>query len=481
MEFTEELHRFRARVGARRVPALIIPGSGQAQTAALLIGALEPQRVAFLLTPDSAQMPTQVAQLLGLWHEGWRPEELRWACHAEDHTRTLQIYRSLRTIIRAWEDLPHREIAVDVTGGTKPMSVGLAKAAYMLAIEALYIESDFTPPDSGGRRQLIPGSQRLAPPPDPYVVFGHLEAAEAARLFAAHDYAGAEGIFAVLARRLQHALAEESGLAAEDPTLAAEVELLAANYAASARLATAYAHWDSFDLPTAQEALRAYLLAAPPTGDRARLLQAQRDDLARLATVTSRAGGKGRDALATLADPDAVLPLLGALYANARRREAQGRYDTAALLCYRCLELCSQHRLAGWDVLTERPELRELLRRRPRLEEAYRNVEEQVGFEPRGLPRPGRNGRLSPIALFGGYMLLAALGDPLVEGFDIEQIRARAELRNKSILAHGYRLITHAEYAQFAALVEELLDRLFAVLGRERAAWTARSTFLPLE
>lgn len=45
-----------------------------------------------------------------------------------------------------------------------------------------------------------------------------------------------------------------------------------------------------------------------------------------------------------------MLALLGSLYANALRREAQGRYDVAALLLYRCLELMSQRRLAGLGI-----------------------------------------------------------------------------------------------------------------------------------
>lgn len=452
MNFSEELRLFRERVGGRHVPALILPGSRQATTAALLVGALAPRRVAFLLTPDTLAMPEQVAALLGT-----SPEP--WTRYTEDHTDILQVYRSLRAIIAAWADLPRAEIAVDLTGGTKPMSVGLAKAAYVLGIEALYIESDFM--SDGGRVIPRPGTQRLAPPPDPYQVFGDLEAAEAARLYAAHDYASALRIFADLARRAPG----EMGC----------------RYAACAELARAYAAWDAFDLATAREALAAYRAAAPASGQRAAILAEQDEALTTLATVVGRATGKGREALTTLADPDAVLPLLGSLYANARRREEQGRFDTAALLRYRCLELISQHRLATWGLLTERPDIAALLRRRPSLDTDYRAVEERVGFFPRGLPRPGRNSRVAPIALFGGYMLLAALNDPLVAGLDLEQVRERAAARNTSLLAHGYRLITYQEYQPFAAVVEELLDRLFAVLGRERAAWEAAATFIPLE
>jgi CRISPR-associated protein (TIGR02710 family) len=456
MHFSEELRRFRERVGDRTVPALIIPGSGQAVTAALLIGALHPTRVAFLLTPESQQMPAAVAELLGVSAKPWE-------CASDDHTDILQIYRSLRDLIERWSDLAREAIAVDLTGGTKPMSVGLAKAAYVLKIATLYIESDFTTDEATGKRVLIPGSQRLIPPPDPYLVFGDLEAAEGRRLYQSHDYLGAQRMFADLAARVQAEARE--------------------HYQAYAGLAAAYADWEAFDLRGARDGMQQLLHpTCPPalTANKLRL-RTQLDSLNRLVDVAVRAGGRGRKARETLADLEDVLPLLGSLYGNARRREAQGRYDVAALLLYRCLELISQHRLATRGVLTEQPDFRHLLRQRPDLDADYRAVEEAIDLDPRGLPRPNRNGKISPIALFGGYILLAALNDPLVEGFPISQVRERSFARNKSILAHGYRLITEDEYREFASVVEPLLDRLFQINGRERASWEYDFTFVPLE
>lgn len=474
MDFTEELARFRTRVGGRTVPALIIPGSLQATTAALLIGALAPQRVAFLLTNDTARTPAEAAKLLGRWAEGWTPEQAGWQIAPGDHTSTLQIYRSLSVLIRAWHDLELRQIAADLTGGTKPMSVGLAKAAYVLGVETLYIESDFAPPDAQGRRQLLPGTQRLVPPPDPYVVFGDIEAAEATRLFGAHDYPSAERIFAALAGRLQGALqaAERTG----DAELADVVRPNSSRYAAHALLAAAYSAWDSFDLPGAQARLEAYRAAAAASDARAELLEAQQHDLSTLAAVTGRAAGRGRTALETLADPEAVLPLLGSLWANATRRAAQSRFDSATLLCYRCLELCSQHRLATWGVLSEQPDLGAASARKPDLARRYEAVQRRQFKHRHPYPLPDRS-----FGLFVGYMLLEALEDPFVAGYQIARVQQGAELRNKSILAHGYRLITRVEYTTFAELTSELLERLFGVFGRDRAAWEARSTFLPLE
>jgi len=448
VDFAEELRLFRERCGGTTFDGLVLPGTLQATTAALLIGALEPQRVAFLLTPEARTMPDQVAQKLGLASapQNWQP-------YNEDHTDPLQIYRSLRTIIEAWNDLPRARLAVDVTGGTKPMSIGLAKAAYVLNLPALYVESTYVSANDGTERKVpAPGSQYLAPPPDPYVVFGDLEAAEAARLYAAHDYANAARIFADLGRRVPPP---------DGP-----------RYAALALLAGAYDAWDVFDLKTARDNLAAWLTSATGDSELDTIITVQAQTLERLERVAHQAAGRGRETLATLADPDAVLALLGSLYASAGRREEQGRYDTAALLLYRSLELIGQHRLATWGVLSERPDFTRAHSRVPDLEQRYHDVQ-RAQRRRRQYPLPDR-----AFGLFVGYMLLAALDDPLVRGYDIGRIEARSDARNTSILAHGYRLISRDEYRQFAEVVEELLARLLTLLGRDRAAWERTSRFV---
>ncbi|MGQ9926477.1 MAG: TIGR02710 family CRISPR-associated CARF protein [Chloroflexaceae bacterium] len=448
MDFAEELRLFRERCGGTTFDGLVLPGTLQATTAALLIGALKPRRVAFLLTPEARAMPDQVAGKLEL-----ASAQQNWQCYDEDHTDPLQIYRSLRKIIEAWNDLPRERLAVDVTGGTKPMSIGLAKAAYVLNLPALYVESRYVD-DNSGRKVPAPGSQHLAPPPDPYVVFGDLEAAEAARLYTAHDYTNAARIFADLGRRVPPP---------DGP-----------RYAALALLASAYDAWDVFDLKTARDKLAAWRASATVDSELDKIIAAQAQILERQERVARQAAGRGDETLATLADPEAVLALLGSLYASAGRREDQGRYDTAALLLYRALELISQHRLATWGVLSERPDFTRAQSRVPDLEQRYRDVQRAQGRR-RQYPLPDR-----AFGLFVGYMLLAALDDHLVQGYDIGQIEARSSARNTSILAHGYRLISRDEYRQFAQVVEELLVRLLALLGRDRAVWERTSRFVDL-
>ncbi|MCG8346493.1 MAG: hypothetical protein MI924_01770, partial [Chloroflexales bacterium] len=91
------------------------------------------------------------------------------------------------------------QIAVDITGGTSVMSVGAAMAVSLVGGRFFYILSGAQRDDI---TQRLVGTEEPRPLVDPYAVFGDLDAAEARRLFAAHDYAGAQRIFALLGQRV---------------------------------------------------------------------------------------------------------------------------------------------------------------------------------------------------------------------------------------------------------------------------------------
>ena len=449
MSFADELAAFRARIPDHAgFAGLVLLGTGQPTTAALLIGALQLERVAFLLTDETREMPQKVAALLG-------GDAGAWLCPDGDHRTTLAVSQGLRQVLEQWRDLDRAAIAVDVTGGLKPMSVGLEKAAHVLGLTTIYVQSDYGPLPPDGRPGPIPGTQRLVIPEDPYVVFGDLEAAEAQRLYRKHDHAGAQRIFAALAERVP----------APQRT----------RYAMLAELAAAYAAWDVFDLAGAERWLAAVLnkYANLPAALRATLVE-QHAALAKLNQVGEDLSTHNTR-LEVLKDKQAVLALLGTLHANALRRQEQGRYDVAALLRYRCLELISQQRLATYGILAERPRFGDLRQQYPDLEQRYQAVQRTQGRQ-HPYPLPDR-----AFGLFVGYMLLAALDDPLVRGYAIERIEECTAARNTSILAHGYRLITEAEYRQFSEVVEQVLKRYLKLVNIRREGWEATFRFVAIE
>ncbi|MGI8588292.1 MAG: TIGR02710 family CRISPR-associated CARF protein [Chloroflexia bacterium] len=486
MDFAEELARFRKRTQGRqgrpaRYDGLILVGTGQPTTGALLVGRFNPTWVDYLLTSQASGYPEEVEQKLG------KPIPVREKIQLKD-TSPLSIYAALKEWRDRHPDPGSQRIAVDVTGGKKPMAIGLAKAAYVLGLDTIYVNSD-----PGKDNQPEPGSQRLEDMPEPYELYGDLQDAEAARLWQSYDYAGAAGIFAYLA-----------GHVPEPQNVA---------YQAYATLAGAYAAWDAFGLTDARAAIDK-LLDGPLPEDlekcRATLerQQAGLDCLCQFVKPVSdtRTGAEvGRQLelldLKVLADPGKVLPLLGTLYVNGLRRgestthvqadatTRHRRYDMAALLLYRCLELVAQHRLATWGILTTVPDYSDALKKMTldELQVKYNQVvaEQNEKRRLRGGRKPNSR-KLKDEQYFGlfvGYMLLAALDDELVTELPadcgIDQIEVHAEVRNKSILAHDYRLLIREDYDSFKTVVDRVLDSLFLVIGQDQQQqWKETYTFV---
>ena len=312
ISFSDELAAFRARTADPGYVALILLGTRQATTAALLLGTLDVQRAAFLLTDDTRSLPDEVAALLGVSADAW-------LCPEGDHSTTLAVYQGLRQVLDSWGDLDCASIGVDVTGGLKPMSVGVEKAAHVLGLHTIYIQSGYGKlPD--GRFGPVAGTQQLIIPPDPYTVFGDLEAAEARRQYYHHEYAVAAQLYRELAGRMGA------------PELAAHKQ----QYTALAELSDMYAAWDVLDFAGALIHADA-LLVLPlhmlaELAPHAALLTEQRDALIALDAVARSVVGRGEDAVRTLASADAMLPLLGTLHANALRRAASRRSPGLVML-----------------------------------------------------------------------------------------------------------------------------------------------------
>ena len=93
------------------------------------------------------------------------------------------------------------------------------------------------------------------------------------------------------------------------------------------------------------------------------------------------------------------------------------------------------------------------------LTERYRNIAEAVFRKESDRYLP------SPVASLDGFILLAALGDPLVgngklaEGIAmIKRVRSMVYLRNNSIFAHGLGPVAHKDYYKFRTFVFEIFS-----------------------
>lgn len=371
-----------------------------------------------------------------------------------------RLYAAIKEVIepylRSATHNPH--IAVDITGGTKVMSVasamavseGSASFASFVGGRFFYIQSGTTRDDIQKR---IVGTEQAKPLDDPYAVFGDIERERAKALYRQHDYTGAARIYESLAEHVTPSQGDEQW----------------------AVLAKAYAAWDAFDLEEASKLMNRLLW---PSSDAATVLQKHQKVLkqqalilSHLATIATRIE-KGPP-LNILKEIDSVLDLLGSLYHNALRREATGRYDMAALLLYRCLELISQRRLATYGIATDNPRYHHRNIRYRTLSRRYEQALRKHFPRSRHIQLPHHN-----ITLFNGYVILEALRDALVTHALVSRIKIRTKTRNQSILAHGFRLITKDEYNQFKLLVDDLLKRFFQIERCNQKRWSGQHQFI---
>lgn len=468
------------------VDNLIILGSGQANTAALLIAVFNPKRIAFLVTSQTARVfPQNVVSKLkhlididelrcpvNTWPYTDTQEEQRPPINPgffqRDHSSITAIYEGVRDIFDYWKGLgiKQSEIFLDLTGGMSTMTVGAAKSAHVLDLSSIYITSQYQ------NNKIIEGSQRIEFVPNPYKVFGDLEAEEAKRLYRSHDYNGAQRIFAKLAKEVPEAQ----------------------RYQLYADLSEAYDAWEVLDFKKAAVKLAAVLNNI--NHDSAlhsyiHQLQEQLNSAQELSEITSTVGSDDRNSkLSVLADKNKILHLLSTLRSIAKRRASNERYDVAALYQYRAIELISQHRLATYHCLASDidysqitdPQSGQQIAKND-LKNRYINKHRLV-IDARRRRQPNDRTQLATDlpskkpGLFASYNLLAALDDPFLQNYNWVDIEVRTETRNNSILAHGYRLITQNEFESFAQVAEELYSRLLELYSEDGQVWEARSQFI---
>lgn len=179
---------------------------------------------------------------------------------------------------------------------------------------------------------------------------------------------------------------------------------------------------------------------------------------------------------------DCMVALMFTIYQNACVRERQEKYDMAALLMYRLLEMIEQKRLAnyGLDVshmeydkipyeecgLTEVAALTENERR----EWLKRQLQALKG---RMFRTAGKVILSEQVSLLDGFSLLQVLNDSIclrgkIVGINkLKRIRSMVFLRNNSIFAHGLGPISKEEYERFQEFVEQLFREFCCLEGIE--------------
>ena len=286
---------------------------------------------------------------------------------------------------------PHSQITADYTGGTKSMSAGLV----MAALEHQHIELQLV---TGSRSDLIKvhdGSQTAA--------FANIEQIRFERLIAPYRQAWSRFAYSEA----------YTGMSRINAPRHSEIR---AQYNKFKELSRAFTEWDNFNHRTAYEIIQVYARNLPETFKVYPQLAAQ---LNHPDTVK-------RDA-ARLLD----------LYRNAQRRAAQGRYDDAIARVYRLLEWTAQWLLkTRCDLVTSK-------------------------IEPADIP-PGvqlnqnKDGHWQA-GLFAAWQLIShKIQGPATDFIQAEEhvLRNHINIRNASILAHGFEPVNARAWQAFADWLE---------------------------
>lgn len=431
---------------SRSYDLLILSLGFSYQPLALCISVLKPNHVLFLPSQDSRKYLDPVVEITGL-----RPSQFTYRC--VDPANTADIYRAVKDV---YEELGRpANVAVDPTGGTKAMAAGIAMAGVMIGADLVYVNSDYSP----ALRRPEPGTEHLTYLANPYAVFGDLEEELALNLCRESDYLGAARIWRRLATRLP---GPEAG----------RCQMLSA-------LALAYEAWDNLDWAEAaaklgelMDMVDRYVLTSntrrfiPFSGNVVKQLQGQMAAVRLLqryfASGLATSSGQQDNPrlrhldLDFLQDLPAVTALVGSIYQNALRREKQGKLDMASLLFYRIVEMLAQRRLATYGIDTHEPDYTGL----------PSDLLDRINLvcnRPNSGLRP--LARLpEPISLVEGYVVLAGLGDALVEGLSFPRLINRVRARNYNIFAHGFEHLRLSqeesglkEYQKFKRMTMELL------------------------
>ncbi len=129
----------------------------------LSISACRPERVLFLHTQETEPYIDVIME-----HTGLKISQIDK--RKVEGVDSLSIYRMALEIWESWGR--RKNIAVDITGGTKSMTGGLAMAGALMGFQLLYVATDDFIPE---RRRPRPGSEYLVTLPNPYEVFGTIQ------------------------------------------------------------------------------------------------------------------------------------------------------------------------------------------------------------------------------------------------------------------------------------------------------------------
>ena len=396
-----------------RIKALLVSLGGSPAPVIFTLNHQKPERICFFVSPETKatiQETILPALRFDYCHYDWIETPM-----AEGLSECfLVLNREIPALLQKW-GISGKDLAVDYTGGTKTMSVALALATIDICSKYSYVGGVERTKEGVG--VVLDGRERMWFPENPWDEIAVLQKREASLLFNKARYASAEEVLRKTVEKVSYKL---------KPL-----------YRSLAEMAHGYDLWDRFKHQDARNSLyksRDVILTYGNGRRDARFsdfIERFRENLDFLDRVETEKEHRG-------------FLLCLDLIANAKRRaELENKHDDGMARLYRALEALAQSELAraGIDPPRASPDqLPETLK-----EEYVRKYLD------------ARSGKLK-IPLFASYEVLRDtnndLGKRFFECYEAS-LRSVLDLRNRSILAHGFDSIRKETFEQMLNIVTE--------------------------
>ena len=431
-----------------QVEYLILSVGTSYEPLVLNIQLLKPLKILFLCTEQSEFILDKIVTYCGL-------SPSRFEKRRVDESNPLTIYKEIKKSYLSWGK--PEKLYIDFTGGTKAMSAAAALAGALVNIQLVYVGCEHYLADF---RKPEPGTEILLYIDNPIAVFGDLEIEKAFVLFDEYNYAGAREKLQILKESVP------------EPEIRQQLEF-------GCLLAEAYEAWDCLDFLKASQKMHHLNLCMKRDAathkefllmDYKALLESQGRILMNLSHIPEKIRDRHQPEI--LRDRQLITGLMFSLYQNARVREHQEKYDMAALLMYRLLEMIEQRRLIEYNLYASNMDYTRLDTKKLKGRSCgnIESVTENMNRIREGVfGRAGDRSLPSQVSLLEGYMLLLAMGDEICHedgGRDIDfikRLRSMVYLRNNSIFAHGLGPVGEANYTKFREFVVMVLKKFCAL------------------
>jgi CRISPR-associated protein (TIGR02710 family) len=449
----------RGRDGDPRLDLLFLTVGAQSDSPFLASVATPAEFLVLLHTDRSRTAATEVVDRLGISAAKGQLHEVG------DGKNPNLLYA---TVFDTWNERrrPAR-VGVDLTGGLKTMSAGAAAAGFALpGGRVFYIEAD-QPRIHGVPFWINEHRIELG---NPFRTFGEIRRDSARALLAAGRFGPAAAAFEDLYR---HAGFESDRMPAQ----------LAAGYDAIERLEFSRATSCLAEVVAGLDRRRDQGGSdVSSLAEHARHIRGNLEGAQALAVFQARCQGGTETPLEALHAAE-YLDFIAVLLASARRREAEGLHDIAALLGYRALEAIVQRRFAlrsgmmsgtvDWALLPAR-----CGRSTDEIVSDYNRATKQVEHR---LDATAPRTEFPSAATY--TLLAAAFPDDVARQSEIQKFAGLGRTRNKSLLAHGFRNLEPSGIKALLDYGEILFERLMdveRVADGTRRALRARHEFVQI-